>query len=89
MAGNLGFEVTSETGIRKDAWLFGEAQSRVVVSISAAKNTALVNALNKAGVSFSKIGNVTKEDFSVDKEVYLKTSGAGEIYDNVLSNILG
>jgi phosphoribosylformylglycinamidine synthase subunit PurL len=89
MAGNRGFEVNSETGLRKDAWLFGEAQSRVVVSVSAAKNTGLVNLLTKAGVNFSKIGVVTKDGFSVDKEVYMKTSDARDIYDNALSNILG
>lgn len=29
----LGFEVSAEPGLRKDAWLFGEAQSRVAVSL--------------------------------------------------------
>ncbi len=33
MHSNLGFEVNTQEGIRKDAWLFGESQSRVVVSV--------------------------------------------------------
>jgi phosphoribosylformylglycinamidine (FGAM) synthase-like enzyme len=33
MPRGLGFEVVSNPNIRKDAWLFGEAQSRVVVSV--------------------------------------------------------
>jgi phosphoribosylformylglycinamidine synthase len=89
MAGNLGFEVQSDPSLRKDAWLFGEGQSRVVVTVNPAKNTDLVNALTKAGVSFSEIGRVTKNAFAVDKEVYMQTAEAKDKYDNTLGNILG
>ncbi|MBM3399449.1 MAG: phosphoribosylformylglycinamidine synthase subunit PurL, partial [Bacteroidetes bacterium] len=34
MAGGTGFDICTLTGIRNDAWLFGESQSRVMVSIS-------------------------------------------------------
>src|SRR3546814_10543550 len=33
MPRNLGFDINSDVNIRKDAFLFGEAQSRVVVSV--------------------------------------------------------
>ena len=34
MIKGLGFEINSDEDIRKDAFLFGESQSRVVVSVS-------------------------------------------------------
>ena len=39
MVNNLGFEISSDSSVRKDAFLFGEAQSRVVVSVSAGSNS--------------------------------------------------
>ncbi|MGC4057472.1 MAG: AIR synthase-related protein [Chitinophagaceae bacterium] len=34
MKNNLGFEISTDANLRKDAFLFGEAQSRVVVSVN-------------------------------------------------------
>jgi phosphoribosylformylglycinamidine (FGAM) synthase-like enzyme len=34
MPNGLGFEIETDDAIRKDAFLFGEAQGRVVVSVS-------------------------------------------------------
>lgn len=53
---NLGFDITTSAAIRKDAALFGEAQSRVVVSVSADKAAGFEQ---QAGVTFEKIGTVT------------------------------
>jgi phosphoribosylformylglycinamidine synthase II len=45
MALNLGFSIAMNKDLRKDAFLFGEAQSRVVVSISPDKVTAFEAAM--------------------------------------------
>ena len=37
MPNGFGFEVQTDSSIRKDAFLFGEAQSRVVVSVAKEK----------------------------------------------------
>src|SRR5690606_2810018 len=37
MQRNLGFEITTGDNMRKDAYLFGEAHSRAIVSVSAAQ----------------------------------------------------
>jgi phosphoribosylformylglycinamidine (FGAM) synthase-like enzyme len=58
MVNNLGFEIKTEGGIRKDACLFGEAQSRVVVSVASDKCRALEAELKKQGVPFSVLGAV-------------------------------
>ncbi len=54
--GGKGFEVEMNDEIRADAWLFGEAQSRVVVSVSADKTAAFESAVGKH--PFTKLGVV-------------------------------
>ncbi|MBX9850843.1 MAG: phosphoribosylformylglycinamidine synthase subunit PurL, partial [Cytophagaceae bacterium] len=88
MAGKKGFEVSSDKSLRKDAFLFGESQSRVVVSVSADKNGEFVNMLKKSGVAFSEIGKVIADKFIVDKEVLTEIASAKNIYDNSLYTYL-
>ncbi|MCX5693045.1 MAG: hypothetical protein NTX47_05115, partial [Candidatus Omnitrophica bacterium] len=45
MTRNFGFEITTCSSIRKDACLFGEGQSRVVVSIDASTKDTFENFL--------------------------------------------
>jgi phosphoribosylformylglycinamidine synthase len=70
MVGNKGFEINSAAGIRKDAFLFGEAQSRVLVSVSADKTKALETELTKHGVKFSVLGSVKGKSVVVDGTNY-------------------
>lgn len=62
----LGFEINSVSDIRKDAFLFGEAQSRVVVSVDAAKTSALEAELNKNNTAFTKLGVVKGNKVVID-----------------------
>ena len=39
---NLGFEIVTSAEVREDAFLFGEAQSRVVVGVSEEQEDALI-----------------------------------------------
>jgi phosphoribosylformylglycinamidine synthase subunit PurL len=45
MPRGFGFSITTDPAIRKDAFLFGEAQSRIVVSVAPNHEAALINAL--------------------------------------------
>jgi len=62
----LGFTVQSNDRIRKDAWLFGEAQSRVVVSVSADKEEEFLKLVSASGVKTEKLGTVTSGDIQID-----------------------
>jgi len=53
MTNGLGFEITSDKSVRKDAFLFGEAQSRVVISVAPGKENELKSHLEKSGLKFS------------------------------------
>lgn len=84
MASNLGFEVHTASGIRKDACLFGEAQSRVVVSVSAGHAAALEKELNTLGVPFSKLGQVSGASVIIDGSNYGPVSEFKTKYDTAI-----
>lgn len=67
MENNLGFSIQKPNGeIRNDAYLFGEAQSRIVVSVEKNKATQLEALLAQLGVHFEKTGEVTPGKINVD-----------------------
>lgn len=88
MAGNMGFSVESNGQIRKDAWLYGESQSRVVVTASAVQSAPLEEALQAKGVSFSKIGATGGSAMVVDGKVLVSLSEAGELYNGALPALM-
>ena len=89
MAGNLGFAIDSDSEIRKDAFLFGEAQGRIVVSVKPEAQENFVEFMAASGVEFSLLGAVTKNGFVVDGDLYDTVDHARSVYDNVLHGILG
>jgi phosphoribosylformylglycinamidine synthase len=66
----LGFNIETDEIFRKDAYLFGESQSRVIVSISEDEEDLLVNYLNSNNVSFTKLGNVTSGEVLIDQQSF-------------------
>lgn len=66
MVNNLGFNLETDDNFRKDAYLFGESQSRIVVSTTEDMEDELVSYLNSNNVAFSRLGEVTKEELIVD-----------------------
>ncbi len=66
----FGFDITSDAEIRKEAFLFGESQSRVVVSVSPEKQDDFVDFMMAAEVPFSILGHVTKGEVRIDDESF-------------------
>lgn len=85
----LGFAVETDSEIRKDAFLFGEAQGRVVVSIKPEGQEALVELLATSEVEFSYLGTVNRGDLLIDDASFGTIKEAKAVYDNVLHDILG
>ncbi len=94
MGRGLGFEMHTSKQFRKDAYLFGEAQSRVVVSVSPAdkdKFEALMHSLVDASnhsVRYEKIGVVKGEGIAVDGEDWGTVASWKEKYDVALEHHL-
>ena len=85
---NLGFEINVEKNIRKDAFLFGEGQSRVVVSLKKEDEIKLVDELKKYNVKFSKLGFVKGKEMRVDGESLATITEAKDWYDNSLEKLI-
>ena len=88
MAGGVGFTIQSPSRIRKDAFLFGEAQGRVVVSLSSDKKKALEEHLAKTNVPYLLIGEVVPKEFIVDNIKLMPLAEARTIYQNTLAQHL-
>jgi len=88
MPGGLGFEVDSKAGIRKDAWLFGEAQSRVIVSVRTEQIGEFERFLQSENAAFEKLGVVKGKNVVVDGEDWGVVTEWKRTYDTVLSQIM-
>ena len=89
MPNNLGFNITSDDSIRKDAFLFGEAQGRVIVTLTSDEQEAFVEMLAASETEFSLLGTVTDGALVVDDESFGTVLEAKQVHLNVLHNILG
>jgi phosphoribosylformylglycinamidine synthase len=67
---DYGFDITTDAEVRKDAFLFGEAQGRVVVSVSPERQDDFVDFMVGKEMPFSILGHVTKGEIRVDDESY-------------------
>ena len=85
---DLGYSIGTEKTIRKDAYLFGEAQSRVVVSVSAEKASVIESLLTTSTIAFEKLGTVTDGDIEIDGEDWGSIADWKNKYDNAIGNLL-
>ncbi|MEO6221267.1 MAG: phosphoribosylformylglycinamidine synthase subunit PurL [Ginsengibacter sp.] len=80
----LGFKIAQgKKDIRKDAFLFGEAQGRIVVTV-AEENVEVFESL--VTVTFQKLGNVTSGEIKVDDKTWGTISKWEEKYNNAIGN---
>ncbi len=80
----LGFEVQqSSDEIRKDAFWFGEAQGRVVVSVNPSDSIEFEKLLD---ISFEKIGVVSSDNIIIEDEGWGNIREWREKYDNAIGN---
>lgn len=86
MVDDLGFKIETNKTIRKDAFLFGESQSRVVVSVREGDCAEFERLLG--GVIFERLGEVTEGNILVDGENWGKTVDWKNKYDTVLENLM-
>jgi phosphoribosylformylglycinamidine synthase subunit PurL len=84
----LGFSIKSDVSLRQDAFLFGEAQSRVVVSVSAAQQEAFEKIMSEANAPAKFLGKVTKENFVIDSETIMTCGSAIDLYEGTLPSYL-
>ena len=89
ISNGLGFEIETDSSIRKDAFLFGEAQGRVAVSVTPDDQERFIEMMATSEVDFSLLGSVTNGFLNVDEELFGHITDIKMVYDNVLHEILG
>jgi len=89
MPNGFGFEIAADNAIRKDAFLFGEAQGRVAVSVSPEEQERFIELMATSEVEFSLLGTVSDGYLHIDEESFGHITDIKLVYDNVLHVILG
>lgn len=86
---NLGFNVTqSDNNIRKDAYWFGEAQGRVVVSVSEKDNESFKAYFGKQSLQVQSIGQVTQSQILVNGEDWGNIAGWKNKYETAIGKLM-
>ena len=81
---DLGFDVVTDSEIRKDAFLFGESQSRVVVSVVEDDEDKFLDFVSEMNIPCLLLGHVTKGRCTVDEQNFGMIADYKELYDNAI-----
>ncbi len=85
---NLGFDITTDAEIRPDAFLFGESQGRVVVTVSPSRETHFIDHMMESGIPFTALGHVTKSEVRVDDVSFGFIADLKKEYENSLGELI-
>lgn len=88
MPDELGFDITTDSDFRKDAYLFGESQSRVVVSVSRNKEDAFIRYLMNTELEFISLGKVTSGNVVIDEQEFGHIDEWKKLYHTSIEGIL-
>ena len=87
MPAEMGFDVeAAKKDIRRDAYWFGESQSRVVVSVKASQKDVFIDQLHNH--PFEELGFVTSGNITVDGKAWGNIGKWKEKYDTAIENLL-
>lgn len=81
----LGYDIKVSKKVRKDVFLFGESQSRVVVTIAADDKKKLKKLAKEASVNGMKLGEVKGSRIVIDDQDY----GAVAEYRHLFNTVIG
>lgn len=88
MPKQLGFEISKNNDLRTDAYLFGETQGRIVISIKAENKTTFETLMKEKGVKVDEIGKVTASGISISGNDFGSIATYTDIYENRLGELL-
>ena len=81
----LGFDIETDMDVRTDAFLFGEGQGRVVVTLPEDKRDAFTEFKKTTETSMILLGHVTKGKIQIDLQAFGFIDEARDIYMNALA----
>lgn len=84
MINNLGFDITTDSDIREDAFLFGEGQGRIVITVKPDLMDDFLDFLEESNTACTLLGHVTKGEMRIDDVPYGTICESKTIYENAL-----
>jgi phosphoribosylformylglycinamidine synthase len=84
----LGFDITTDAEIRADAFLFGEAQGRIVVTVSPSRETQFIDLMMAQKIPFTTLGHVTKSEVRIDDISFGFITDLKREYENAFSSMM-
>ncbi len=88
IAGHVGFDICTDKDLRIDASLFGEGQSRAVVSVAQDKVGDLMKLADKMGLPVLHMGTVTSSSVVVNGETWGDIQAFANPYHTSIENHL-
>lgn len=88
MASNYGAEIDIDIEKRLDFTLFGEEQSRIIMTIDEAKLTFVNEFLSQTSIDYQIIGRVTDKNFKIKDKINLSITQIKNIYNDTLERII-
>ena len=84
----LGFEIQTDTSIRKDAYLFGESQSRVIISINKENQETVEKLLKSNSQPYQILGKINSGSIQIDGVDFGSIQEYKNGYQTSIENIL-
>ncbi len=88
MSAGLGFTIRCPKDIRRDAFLFGEAQGRAVVGVSPTEKESLEAYLTSSKLPYALLGEVGGDALCVDGTELLSLNEVNHVYSSTLAHYL-
>jgi phosphoribosylformylglycinamidine synthase II len=86
---NKGVDVkTADKKVRSDAYWFGEAQSRVVVSVSEKRLESFLKLVKDSGINYYSLGTTTQGEIVIDNKSWGDVQWWKELYDTAVEKHL-
>jgi phosphoribosylformylglycinamidine synthase len=89
MQSGKGFDICTDANFRKDAWLFGEAQGRIIATIKQEDKIAFEAWLDVAEIPQMHIGTVSGTDMMIDSENFGSIASYSDLYNNAIAKVIG
>ncbi len=83
-----GFDIGTDESVRADAFLFGEGQNKVVITVRPVDEDAFLNEIMACDVEFSMLGSVMGDKMIIDEECFFTVTESKQLYETVLENKL-
>jgi phosphoribosylformylglycinamidine synthase len=85
---SLGFDIVTDSEIRRDAFLFGESQSRIAVTVVEDYEDEFLDFVGESGVQVMLLGHVTKGRVTIDEENFGFIEDYRTIYENSIAEAM-